>query len=204
MNNSDRELEAKLWISQPERLRARLEQQAETIQPRTREINLRFDRPDGSLGAGRQVLRLRQDERVRLTFKGPGVVQQGVLSRQEIEFEVGSFESARSFLEALGYHVQMSYEKYRTTYQLEGVSITLDEMPYGNFVELEGPDPEVIRSLCHALDLDWQQRILDSYTGLFDRIKDELGLDIQDLTFENFRGISQPLDRLDLQPADRS
>jgi adenylate cyclase class 2 len=202
MSNTERELEIKLWISQPERLRRWLEKNTQVAHPRTHERNLRFDRPDGSLGAASQVLRLRQDQHARLTFKGPGELQQGVYARQEIEFEVSSFEAARHFLEALGYQVQMQYEKFRTTYLLEGVMITWDEMPYGTFLELEGPDPVHIQAVCRTLGLDWEQRILASYTGLFDQLKDRLGLGFTDLTFENFQGITHPLTSLDLKPAD--
>jgi adenylate cyclase class 2 len=79
--------------------------------------------------------------------------------RQEIEFTVSDFEAARRFLEALGYHVALMYEKYRTTYDLEGVHITLDKMPYGNFIEIEGPDPASIRRINEQLGLDWEQRV---------------------------------------------
>ena len=54
--------------------------------------------------------------------------------------EVESFDQARAFLAALGYQVDMVYEKYRTKYELEGVHLDLDEMPYGDFIELEGND----------------------------------------------------------------
>lgn len=202
MSANEQELEIKLWVSQPDRLRSKIEKLAEISQPRTYEINLRFDRPDGLLAEKHQVLRLRQDQKARLTFKGPGESQEGVYARQEIEFEVSSFDAARHFLEALGYQVQMSYEKYRTTYFAGEVMITEDEMPYGSFVELEGPDAQQIHSVCRALELDWDQRIQTSYTSLFDQLKHRLNLNFRDLTFENFQGIDQPLSALDLQPAD--
>ena len=34
---------------------------------------------------------------------------------------------------SLGYVISMIYEKYRTTYELDGVLVTLDEMPCGDF-----------------------------------------------------------------------
>lgn len=202
MSEGNRELEIKLWIHYPDRLRTKIEQIAEITQPRTHEMNLRFDGPDGLLGQKGQVLRLRQDQTARLTFKGPGESQGGVYAREEIEFEVSSFEAARRFLQALGYQVQMSYEKYRTTYHAGAVMITQDEMPYGSFVELEGPEPTQIHEVCTALDLDWEKRIQDSYTSLFDRLKEKLHLKFIDLTFENFQGIKQPLSSLGLAPAD--
>jgi len=33
----------------------------------------------------------------------------------------------------------MMYEKYRTTFTIGSLEVVLDELPYGNFVEIEGP-----------------------------------------------------------------
>ena len=59
------------------------------------------------------MLRLRRDSSVRLTYKGPGKTIDGVHLRKEIEFAASDFDAAQAFLEALGYQVQMIYEKYR-------------------------------------------------------------------------------------------
>ena len=163
---------------------------AQLIQPRTHEINLRFDTPSGDLARGYRVLRLRQDREARLTYKGPGELVDGVRSRQELEFTVGDFAIARKVLEALGYEVSVMYEKYRATYALGGVLVTLDEMPYGNFAEVEGPDGASIRKTAGVLGLDWERRILDSYIMLFDRLRERLGLAFHDLSFENFKGVT--------------
>ncbi len=89
------------------------------------------------------MLRLRADQAAHLTFKGPGRCA-GRFGRQEIEFEVSDFGAARRLLEALGYRVYTSYEKYRETYRLGQVIIALDEMPFGTFAELEGPSAQEI------------------------------------------------------------
>lgn len=162
---------------------------ARLIQPRVHEVNLRFDTPSGDLTRGYRVLRLRQDTAARLTYKGPGELQDGVRSRQELEFTVSDFDAAQKFLEALGYEVSVMYEKYRTTYKLEGVLVTLDEMPYGSFAEIEGPDGASIQRAAVALGLDWEKRILDSYLVLFDNLRMRLGFTFRDLSFENFKGI---------------
>ncbi len=135
-------------------------------QPRTHEVNLRFDTPDQALTRSLQVLRLRQDSKARLTYKGPGRDEGGVRLRQEIEFIVSDFDEARSLFEALGYEIAMMYEKYRTVYELGEVHVTLDEMPFGAFAELEGPDPTSIQAAAQRLGLNWQARVLDSYTAI--------------------------------------
>jgi adenylate cyclase class 2 len=136
-----------------------------------------------------------------MTYKGPSILVQGVRQRQEIEFQVSNFEAAQSLLQALGYQVIVVYEKYRTQYNLQDVIVCLDELPFGHFVELEGPSPEAIRQVAGELHLNWDARILKSYLYLFQQVRDRLGLTFRDLTFENFHSIHVTPETLDVQPA---
>lgn len=200
----DQEIEIKLYLSDLPAFRGRLEQQgAALVEPRLHEVNLRYDTPGGDLTRTAQVLRLRQDSAARLTYKGKGDTSTDVFVRREIEFTVGDFGAARAFLLALGFVVSLMYEKYRTTYDLDGVHVTLDEMPFGNFSELEGPDADSIRRVATKLGVNWEARINESYTSLFDRVKTSLGLPFRDLSFENFRDITVSSQALGVQPADR-
>ena len=199
----NQELEVKLYVSDLQAVRKRLEaRRAVQKQARTHEMNLRFDTKQGELSREYKALRLRSDTAVRLTFKGPSSSREGVRVRQEIEFTVSDFNAARAFLEALGYHVAMIYEKYRAEYDLEGVSISLDELPYGTFVELEGPGVNTIRGVNSMVNLDWNKRINESYAALFDRLRSELGFTFRDLVFENFEGLQINLEDLGIHPAD--
>ena len=199
----DQEIEVKFYLQDLAAFRQRLlSAGAFLTQPRVKEINLRFDTPQRNLSQKAQVLRLRQDEAAHLTFKGPGALEGGVLSRQEIEFEVSEFAAARRFLEALGYRVFTTYEKIRENFTLAGVQVSLDEMPFGNFTELEGPNPEAIRKLAESLGLAWERRIAMSYLELFARLKTRLALPFDDLTFEAFRDLTIRPEDLGVQPAD--
>lgn len=200
----DQELEVKLYISDLPAVERRLQSLgARLSQPRVFEVNLRFDTPNSELGRTLRVLRLRQDRVIRLTYKGPASGLEGARLRQEIEFEVSDFAAARAFLEGLGYQVVMIYEKYRTAYDLDGAEISLDELPYGAFVEVEGPDPSTIQSVTHKLDLDWEATIPASYTVLFDQLKTLLNLPFRDLSFENFAGLAITPAHLGVRPANQ-
>lgn len=203
------ELEVKFLLSQPATFVERLQTLGAHLEAqRVYETNVRFDTPGRTLTRSYQVLRLRQDTKVRVTYKGPGRMQDGVRARQEIEFGVDNFESAKATFEALGYEVSFIYEKYRTTYKLtvgsDGfnrsrskpmaptngeVEIVLDETPIGTFTEIEGPDARSIQTAAQQLGLDWGARINESYTYLFETAKRVLKLTVQDLTFDNFREI---------------
>jgi adenylate cyclase class 2 len=203
MSSSGQETEAKFYVQDLERILAYLQDvNARLIQARVLEKNIRFDLPDASLRAGGRVLRLRYDTEARLTYKGGNKNTRGVLSREEIEFVVEGFEKAKKFLEALGYQQIFYYEKYRTTYELDNILIMLDELPYGNFVEIEGETEETIRALAERLDLNWDATIERSYSVLFEEVHKNLNLSFRDLSFENFAGIKVDATHLGVRPAD--
>ena len=91
----------------------------------------------------------------------------------------------------LGVEPYITYDKYRTTYEIDHAEIVLDEMPYGNFTEIEG-DIQTIESLVAKLGLEDTTRLSDSYTVIFEHVKWHLGIDFDDLTFDNFDGIDVP------------
>jgi adenylate cyclase, class 2 len=187
MNQQGREIEVKFLISDLGRLEARLQDLgARLVQPRQHELNLRFDTPARTLSNARQVLRLRQDSRARITYKGPGDMDAGACLRQELEFSVSDFDTAWKVLEALGYEITVMYEKYRAAYALGEVEVTLDELPYGNFAEIEGPGGAAIQAEAERLGLDWEARSLDSYLALLNRSRTALNFSFRDLSFANF------------------
>lgn len=199
----DQEIEVKFYVSNLQRVEERLKAMgAQLSQPRTLETNLRFDTSQGDLARGFQVLRLRQDTAARLTYKGPAHGDDGVRIRQEIEFTVGDFGAAQRLLGALGYQISMTYEKYRAQYELPGLHIALDEMPYGKFVEIEGPDSATIQALSAKLGLNWRASVPASYAMLFQTLQNEMGLAFRDLSFANFRDLVISADALHVIPAD--
>ena len=202
---NDQEIEVKFYVNDLEAIRVRLEQFGALLtQPRTLEVNLRYDTPDGELSRSFRVLRLRQDTAARMTFKGPARAQDGARIRQEIEMEVESFEQARALLGALGYQVNMVYEKYRTKYEFEGIHLDLDEMPYGNFIELEGDDVPALHALSDRLGLDWEASSPASYVMLFEALRMKMNLPFRDLSFGNFDNLRVLPADLGLRPADKA
>jgi adenylate cyclase class 2 len=164
---------------------------AKLVTPRVFERNTRYENANDTLSKEGIVVRLRQDYRVRLTYKGPGQIADGIVQRYEAEVEVSDFDAMHAILRGLGYHPDMIYEKYRTTYELDETEIVLDEMPYGNFVEIEG-DAAAIGRVIQTLGLSEFKRYDASYTGLFKTVKQNLGLKFRDLIFEHFDGVNVP------------
>ena len=196
------ETEAKFYITQPSEMPRQIERLGGIVSgARVHELNLRFDKPGGDLRRLGQVLRLRRDRLVRLTYKGIGRASDGAISRLELEISVNEFDEARGLLEALGYIVVFIYEKYRTTYKLNDVELMLDEMPYGNFIEIEGR-AAALKPTAEKLKLNWEAAIPRSYSALFEGLSARRGLVFRDLTFENFKGLQIAAPDLDVSPAD--
>lgn len=200
------EIEAKFFVKNLNRMELRLQElKAQLIQPRIHEINLRFDDANNNLRSSFRVLRLRQDDKARLTFKGPSKEETGgILSRREIEFVVEDFEKARELLEALGYRSVVFYEKFRATYDLSGTHIMLDELPFGQFVEIEGENAKIIRRIADLLELDWDAMVKAGYHALFDRVTGKFNLDPSQLSFFALEKVNITAEDLGIRAADQS
>ena len=197
------ETEIKFYVHHLDALRKQVVSSgAVLLHQRVHEMNLRFDTPDQRLTNAHRLVRLRKDTKIRITYKDKAETHQKVSKRREIEFEVDDFDAAKAFLMALGYTTVTIYEKYRTTYGLGDVVIMLDEMPYGNFIEIEGADAAAIKSTADTLALDWDAGVPDSYYALFMHLKEKHDLSMHDITFESFDGMTFSPDDFSIMAGD--
>ena len=202
MAETNREIEAKFYVRDLKAIETHLlSLNARLIARRIHETNLRFDTPNGDLKHDGRVLRLRRDDGIRLTYKEDGKLTAGAHDRREIEFTVDDFDSAKQFIEALGYEVIFIYEKFRTTYELDGAHIMLDELPYGNFVEIEGK-LDKLKPIAKKLGLNWDAAIPMGYSALFEKVCTVRDLKFRDLSFENFKSTKIAASDLGVKPAD--
>ncbi len=199
---TDQELEVKFYLSRQEEMKQKLAITGKLEAPRVHEVNLRLDTPRRDLAGNGSILRLRKDRSARVTYKGSGRIEGGATLRQELEVTVSDFDTAQHLLEALGFQVVLMYEKYRTTYRVGEVEVDLDELPMGDFIELEGPNAESIQRTAGQLGLDWERRILDSYTVLFEHARQNLGLAFRDLSFADFHEVRVTAEALGVLAGD--
>lgn len=188
------ETEIKLYVPDLERVAQALEAAgAKLTAPRVYERNVRYENDAQTLTAQHIVVRLRQDTRIRLTYKEPPTEtgDADIPNRFEAEVEVSDFDAMQVILGKLGYFPHVVYEKYRTTYELDTVEVVLDEMPYGNFVEIEGT-ADAIRTAIEQLELQTAIRCRTNYLELFEQLRQQMNLNFTDLTFDNFKNITVP------------
>lgn len=180
------EIEVKFHLTDAAQMRRRLMELGATHGPKVFESNTRFDDRDGTLQRADRLLRLRQDQTCRLTFKRkPANADHEVKVFHELEVEVDDFERMSAILNAIGFVRVQIYEKWRQTFSLQGAEICIDTMPYGLFLEIEGTKRQ-IRAIAEQLELSWEKRILSNYLAIFELIRKSARLPFGDVTFDNF------------------
>lgn len=143
------EIEVKLAVTDRDDMARRLlETGAVSVAAREFEDNWLFDHPDGRLKEHKVMVRLRQSgERAWLTLKEETEAdpEGDYKVRRETETSVEDGNALRAVFDALGLVVAYRYQKYRATYRLGDLLITLDEVPIGVYIELEGARDDIDR-----------------------------------------------------------
>jgi adenylate cyclase class 2 len=180
------ETEVKFHVADPFAMRMRLTALGARSLGRSHERNICFEDEGCSLIRRRCLLRLRQDRKTTLTFKSvPPDADPSFKQLVELETEVADFDAMRRILAALGYHPEQTYEKWRESLMLERTTFCLDALPFGDFLEIEGPKDTLIE-VAGRLELDWRKRIVLNYLEIFDLIRTRHDLPFRDATFDNF------------------
>ena len=197
------EIEAKFHVADLHKVEERLVNLGATlIHPRQFEHNDRFDTPDRRLSSAAKVLRLREADSKTLTYKEPCGQGKDDLIRRELELEIGDMRVAGELLQALGFIRTQSYEKYRSTYSFQETQVMLDELPIGDFIEIEGPDVETIQKVAGLMDFTWGKRIGRGYLILFNDLRKLIINPPNDMTFSSPQINYPPLETIGIQPAD--
>ena len=100
-----------------------------------------------NLEPGRRNLRVRRvNGRAVLTLKERQPSADAVKLQREDETGVEDADTLDRILRALGYAPALVYEKRRETWELDGVEVVIDELPFGWFAEIEGGRDSILRA----------------------------------------------------------
>lgn len=147
------------------------------------ETNRIFERVDGEpLCESGILLRVREsrprqgDGKLTLTLKRPlggsvGREERGAVTmkvRQELEADIaaGDAPALTGILEALGFRECYRYSKHRIELRKERVSVCLDELDFGRFVEIESDSRDAVERTALDLGLDPAAGLAASYMEL--------------------------------------
>jgi adenylate cyclase, class 2 len=178
------EIEVKVAVENLDELAGRAEALGLKLEtPRHLERNILYDFTDRSLSFSGCLLRVRQTPQGGLlTFKGKMVHDERFKVRPEVETLCDDAESLDGILKNIGLKHFYKYEKFRTEYRGEGVLLCLDELPFGNFLEIEGT-PETIEGLAARLGLDPSRFMKRTYADLYGEYCREKNLPYGNIVF---------------------
>jgi adenylate cyclase, class 2 len=199
--SGDLEIEVKFFIGDTPKLHRRLVEMGATVRPEVFESNIRFEDADETFKKKGELLRLRKDGSCRLTYKSrPPRPDPEYKVYKELEVEVSDFNVMTRILQSLGFRQAQIYEKRRRVFAWDEVELCLDRMPFGTFLEIEGPR-QSIRNAARQLGLAWGDRILTNYLAIFEIVREKHKLPFNDVTFSNFE--RYPVDLVPLLPTLR-
>jgi adenylate cyclase, class 2 len=149
----------------------------------TNEMNTLYDLPGQVLRNRRELLRLRKyGTSWRLTHKSGSKIGRHS-SRNELETGVQDGKVMDAILHALGYSPSFRYEKFRAEWTDGKGNVVVDEMPIGNFCEIEG-SPRWIDSVAKKLGVKPENYITKNYATLFADWKQEQNSSAEEMTFK--------------------
>jgi adenylate cyclase class 2 len=147
---------------------------------------------DLSPGAGRRWMRLR-DTAGRATLAIKEYVDDGISGTSELEVEVGDFATAAELLARLGFTAKTYQETRRTSYQLDGAHLEIDEWPLlPAYLEIEGRSPEHVLRVAATLGYAPEALTGANTTEIYARHGIDLE-SISELRFERRESEGRPL-----------
>lgn len=163
-----KEIEVKLPVKEFKEVKKLLKRlKAKRKFKETLEKNILFDHKSLRLKRKDWVLRLRHFcNKNLLTLKTKTKGKKGFKVREEINLYFEDFEKMKKILKKLGFFEVFYYEKFREEYEMEGLNISLDRTPVGNYVEIEG-DYKKIEDFLEKIGAGINQTLSLSYYQIF-------------------------------------
>ena len=182
MSDHYSEKEIKLKIENPSELISKLNSLKARFVSKSFQRTTRMDTETMDLEKNRTFLRVRSGSKNIVTLKKKLGENAEVFERQEIETEVKDIEKLADIFGGLGFTKRLILEKYRADFDFHNVKISIDELPFGFYVELEG-DPKNIFEVANELDLNTKNKITVTYWDLFEDYKKETGTKGESIIF---------------------
>ncbi len=133
-------MEVEIKAPAPEGIESRLAELQAEFREEVIEEDLYFNHPCRDFAKTDEAIRIRKtlrEEEITITYKGPKV-DKDTKSREEVNLNVSSFESAELLLRKLSFVPVASVKKRRRYYRIGDVTICVDSVEHlGNYVEVE-------------------------------------------------------------------
>lgn len=181
------EKEIKVKIADYKILLDKLLKSGAVVLNKSKEKTIRLDTPNMDLEKRGVFLRVRSGSKNTITMKEKIGEDKNVRSRKETEFEISDVDQMAYILEKLGFTLTRIMEKYRINLQYKGAILSIDEMPFGMYLEVEGTE-EQIETITAELGYSTSDKVLGTYWDVFEEYKKENNLTGENIVFpENYK-----------------
>ncbi len=134
------------------------------VKPETLMKRHTFNLPGGEKWKWARV----RDEGNKITMSYKALAGHGIECQKEVELTVDDFDSAVEFLSSVGCIKKAYQESRRQVWQLDGVSVMIDEWPFLEpLVEVEGESEAVVKGVSEKLGFDYSKAIFSSVDELY-------------------------------------
>ncbi|CAN5353074.1 hypothetical protein BH10ACI1_BH10ACI1_30880 [soil metagenome] len=123
------------------------------------------------------ILRIRKTQaKTILTYKKSTHNEFNIKQRIEYETEVSNAAELEKIIDSLGFVKVLVYEKWRKTWHFRAVEIVLDELPFGQFMEIEGAIMAIAEAemILDIEDFEVEYETYPSLTGKFGKKNNNL------------------------------
>ncbi|MDD5750073.1 MAG: class IV adenylate cyclase [Candidatus Pacebacteria bacterium] len=168
MAENNREIEVKFKVESRQQMQEKINGLGTVYEGQAFERTVLFDTPEDALREQGRFLRVRSGFKNVITLKTK-IANPDFKEREEIELEISDLPKMEIILRALGFSKARIMEKRRKKWSLGEAEITLDELPFGDYLEIEAAEAR-IREIAAKLGLDFNDKITHSYWGLWREI----------------------------------
>ena len=165
-----KEIEVKFFVDDLGAVRRKLRKLGAKLKWEGSEHDVFLDTRDFALKKRGDILRIRRDKKDRITFKRNVKTSGKFKIADEHQLDISSARDLQTIFEHLGFRVHLEYKKQREYWEYGGAYITLDKLPFGNFVEIESSQKK-IRNIAGILGLDFDKSTTKGYRRLVEEYK---------------------------------
>ncbi len=160
------EIEKKYRLTEEQRMQTIERLKSLSAESSEKEFEVNTIYRNATLEAENAIVRLRRvGKKALLTYKKRFTSESSIKRQLEEETEVADADTVARILLQLGLTPLLVYEKYRTTWRYDGTDITIDDLPFGWFMEIEG-DEEAIKRVELQLRVEGLQAEEATYPAL--------------------------------------
>ena len=123
-----------------------------------------FDK-DARLRLRKKVDIINDKEATEISYKKP-LTREGIKIEEEYETSVGNFDEMEQIFANIGFTRVSSYERIRDTFEKNGMKITIDSFPFGDYLEVEG-DLNNIQEFAKEFGFDMKENITKSFDDIY-------------------------------------